>query len=141
MLRAVTASLSDPELIGPAPSGGEQQETFPRAARITRAVDFKRVLDSACRIKSGCLTFVALPNELGRARLGLAIPKRHVPRAVARNRVKRRLRESFRRHRNSLPSLDVVVLGRPGLNTQNNAQLCASIERAWRVLTERFATS
>ncbi len=43
---------------------------------------------------------------------GLAISKRVSKRAVERNRIKRLLRESFRRVRSQLPPLDLVVMAR-----------------------------
>ena len=44
------------------------------------------------------------------ARLGIIASKRSFPRAVDRNRVKRMVRETFRRHGIKLQKLDLVVL-------------------------------
>ena len=68
------------------------------------------------------------------ARLGLAVAKKHVRRAVARNRIKRLIRESFRRHRDLLEGLDIVVLVRPGVEKADNATLLAALNRHWRRL-------
>ena len=43
------------------------------------------------------------------ARLGLVVSKRALPRAHERNRARRVLRETFRRHRADLPPMDIVV--------------------------------
>ena len=43
------------------------------------------------------------------ARLGLVVGKRTLPRAHERNRARRVLRETFRRHRAGLPPMDIVV--------------------------------
>ena len=83
---------------------------FPRAYRLTRRVEFERVLrHRSVRVTKGSFVALALPNASGGARLGMIIGKRHLPRAVDRNRVKRAIRESFRRHRAELPALDIVV--------------------------------
>lgn len=75
------------------------------------------------------------PNDLAFPRLGLAISRKVAKSAVARNRLKRIVRESFRCHRQWLGGLDCVVMGRAGVAEQDNAALFASLERHWR----RFA--
>jgi ribonuclease P protein component len=51
----------------------------------------------------------ARPNGLTEARIGIVVGRRAAPRAVDRNRVKRMVREAFRRIRASLGGVDVVV--------------------------------
>jgi ribonuclease P protein component len=65
----------------------------------------------------------------GPARLGLAIAKKQVRRAVDRNRIKRIVRETFRRHRARLPGVDLVVMARAAASTADNRRLAASLER------------
>ena len=43
------------------------------------------------------------------ARLGLVVGKKVAPRAVARNKIKRMIRERFRRLRSNLGAVDIVV--------------------------------
>jgi ribonuclease P protein component len=54
-----------------------------------------------------------LPNELGRARLGITTTRR-VGSSVVRNRMKRMVREVFRRNRDRFGELDVLVHVRVG---------------------------
>lgn len=49
------------------------------------------------------------PNGQHHARLGVVVSKRTAPRAVDRNFVKRLIREGFRRERQHLNGLDIVV--------------------------------
>lgn len=49
------------------------------------------------------------PNASASARLGFVVAKKHVHSAVARNRVRRIVRESFRLQRANLPHYDIVV--------------------------------
>jgi ribonuclease P protein component len=52
-------------------------------------------------------------NATGHPRIGLIVP-RHRSTAVARNRLRRRLREIWRRElQQELPALDVVIRARP----------------------------
>jgi ribonuclease P protein component len=74
------------------------------------------------------------PNGLGHARLGLAISKRVSKRAVERNRIKRLLRESFRRARHQLPPMDLLVMAREQAAGLCGPELLAEIEALWRRL-------
>lgn len=65
------------------------------------------------------------------ARLGLAISKRCAQRAVARNRIKRVVRESFRLTRWRLKAIDLVVLCRPDAADADTATLRASLATHW----------
>ena len=75
-------------------------------------------------------------NQLGKARLGLAIAKKHVKLAVERNRIKRVIRESFRHHRQLIEDFDLIVLAKPGTASQTNKQLVTSLESHWQRLGE-----
>ncbi len=68
------------------------------------------------------------------ARLGLAVAKKHVRRAVDRNRIKRLVRESFRQHQPQLKGLDLVVLVKPGIHKADNPALFSSLETHWQRL-------
>ena len=63
------------------------------------------------------------------ARLGLAIAKKQLPRAVDRNRIKRVVRESFRLLQ--IQGHDFVVLARRDTVTAANAQLFLSLKLHW----------
>jgi ribonuclease P protein component len=52
---------------------------------------------------------LAAPNQLEHPRLGLIVPKKIIPTAVGRNRVKRLLREDFRLHQDHIAGLDVIA--------------------------------
>lgn len=87
-------------------------QTFPRACRLTNRRQFQAVYSAGRRASCRSFTMYGLPNELGYCRLGLTVTRK-VGCAVVRNRVKRRLREAFRRNRARLSvGLDLVVNGR-----------------------------
>ncbi|HFC54480.1 MAG TPA: ribonuclease P protein component, partial [Gammaproteobacteria bacterium] len=78
---------------------GGRGERFGRHLRLLKPVEYRRVFANPVRSSDGSFTVLARANELGYPRLGLAIARKQLSTAVARNRVKRAVRESFRRHR------------------------------------------
>jgi ribonuclease P protein component len=66
--------------------------------------------------------------------LGLAISKRVSKRAVDRNRIKRLVRESFRRARHALPPVDLMVMAREQACTLPGSVLLAELDALWRKL-------
>lgn len=118
---------------------------FARRARLLTAGDYQYVFDRAERSSDACFTVLARfrgENRLdGEARLGLAISKKRVRLAVARNRLKRIIRESFRLNRALLPVADIIVLAGPKCSTASNARLFNSLDNHWKKLKERCAKS
>ena len=68
-----------------------------------------RVLKSGRSTRAQRFVLQSLPNEYQYPRLALVVPKRLVPRAVGRNRIRRLARESFRLRQRELGGRDVVI--------------------------------
>lgn len=104
---------------------------FGRANRLTRHAEFNRVLrHRTVRLSSDPFVAFAAPGASGVPRLGMIVGRRQLSRAVDRNRVKRVVRESFRRARCRLPELDIVIqLVRPVTNQDLNGALDGIWER------------
>lgn len=88
-------------------------EGFPKAARIRRRREFLALGRTGQKARTE--HFVLLLQRAAAApRLGITV-SRKVGDAVARNRLKRRIREAFRRHdARAQFSYDVVVIAKPG---------------------------
>jgi ribonuclease P protein component len=88
-----------------------------RRNRLSRSKDFDAVYRHGRSVSTRFLTLYWFVREDGGApRLGLSVPKRAVASAVARNRIKRRLRELWRARLETLsPDRDYVLIVRPGL--------------------------
>lgn len=115
---------------------------FPRQIRLLNGRDFQAVFQGkACRSSDQKLTVLARPNGLSHARLGLAISKRFTRKAVARNRIKRLVRESFRQHQHLLSGLDLVVMSREAAPQTTNPALFNSLETHWQRIVDRCAIS
>ena len=85
--------------------------------------------------------FTVLYSDNGRskARLGLAVSKKHCRTAVNRNRLKRVIRESFRQHAAGLAGHDVVVLNQLAAQHADNEALFRSLERHWQRINAKEA--
>lgn len=105
---------------------------FPRHARIADKASFSRVFAGSARSTDRLFTVLSRANGRRRARLGLAISKRHCRLAVERNRLKRIVRESFRHHQHALAGLDVVVINRRDAACAGNARLFDSLAAHWQ---------
>ena len=84
---------------------------------------------------------MAAANGLKHARLGLAIAKKKLPAAPARNRLKRIIRESFRCHHEQLMGLDIVVLNTMNASKKTNADIFAALIAHWIAVAEQCKTS
>ena len=111
-----------------------QAAGLPREARLRRAGDFAALRTSSGRAGGRCFHMRYRRNELGHARLGLAISKRVSKRAVERNRIKRLVRESFRRVRHQLPAVDLMVMARDQAASTTGAALLAELDQLWQKL-------
>lgn len=114
------------------------QHRFLKQQRLLLPAQYRQVFDKqSCRSVDDCFTLIATPNNVGYPRIGLAIAKKQLRRAVDRNRCKRAIRESFRTNGQTLPALDIVVLARSNLLLTDNAKLRDKLARHWQQLAKR----
>lgn len=137
--RAAPGSPSDARsaatAVRTAPAPTTRSESFTRAQRLLAPAQFARVFRTGRRSGNDCFNVIAAPGSGSAARLGLAVSKKVSKSAVQRNRIKRVVRESFRKHSADLPALDIVVMARPGAAGCDNSRLASSID----ALLERTA--
>ena len=111
-----------------------------RAYRLNLKCDFTRVFKRSSR--SADRFFIVLARESGAGpRLGMAISMKATGGAVARNRIKRLVRESFRQHRVTLPAVDLVVMVRPGVAAEPTAKISQSLQVHWNRISRQCAES
>jgi ribonuclease P protein component len=117
------------------------QFRFSKALRLLTPADFKQVFDRAeLRVSSKELLILARINCFDHPRLGLVIAKKHVRRAVQRNRIKRVIRERFRQQQAALlgtRGIDTIVLARGGIDKLDNAALQHLLDGLWHQLQRK----
>ena len=115
--------------------------TLPARLRLRRKGDFDDAYARGRRLSNGFFSVTAKVNDAGAPRLGLAVAVKVAGGAVARNRLRRIIRESFRLHQRELPAVDVVVSARPASRTATADALRASLAVLWKKVGELCATS
>ena len=88
-------------------------QSFPKAFRLLKREEFKRVYARGRRVVGRYVLIHALPNTLGHPRLGITVTKKS-GKAVVRNRWKRLIREAFRKNKGAFPPVDMVVTVKRG---------------------------
>ena len=112
---------------------------FPRRAHLRASAEFQAVFGGGTRFSGPLFRLQVLPasGEGAQARLGMTVSKRVDKRAVARNRIRRQVRECFRLQRHRLPPGDYVFQAKPDDAHVDNPGL----RHALLKLLERAATT
>jgi ribonuclease P protein component len=114
---------------------------FPRASRLTDKPQFDAVHRLGQRASDALFQVITRANDVGRARLGLAVGVKAAGNAARRNRLKRLVRESFRHRQQDLPPVDVVINARAGAARSGNDAIRASLAAHWDRIVRRCARS
>jgi len=115
--------------------------TLPRSARLLRREQYRAALSSGAAGERRHFTLFATPNGLTQARIGIIASRRVARRAVDRNRAKRLVREAFRKVRNRLMGVDVVVEVRRCPARETAAAAGAEIAKLLEELRARMGAS
>jgi ribonuclease P protein component len=114
--------------------------TFEPRKRLHQPAEFREVKRRGKKFADAFFSLSVLANHESHPRLGLSIATRTFGSAVARNRIKRLTRESFRLNQYSLPPVDVTVSAREAARQANSSDLRASLDKHWKSITQRCQT-
>ena len=128
---------------GEPPSGpppGAAGERLPYRERLRRRTDYLRCYRTGRRRHGSLAILYFAANQLGHPRIGITA-SRKVGKAVERQRLKRRIKEIYRRwqDRSQLPALDLVVHLKPESGKSDFPALRAELLRLFSGLRERRA--
>jgi ribonuclease P protein component len=105
---------------------------------LHQPAEFRDVKRRGRRFADAYFTLSVLANHETHPRLGLSIATRTFGTAVARNRIKRLARESFRLNQHSLPPVDVTIFAKDAARLANPKELRASLDQHWKSITQRW---
>jgi len=117
------------------------ENNFSRELRLLTPTHFEYVFNNAIPSVSPQLTLLARSNTSDNPRLGITLAKKGSRHAHDRNRLKRVIRESFRLQRHSFPNIDIVVVGKSGLDKLSNQELFFLLSKLWKKLALRCEKS
>jgi len=96
------------------PPRQKRDEGLRREERLRRKKDFEAIAKEGVRRHAKNFMIITRKNDQGFSRVG-AVASKRLGKAVERNRVKRLMREFFRRNKDRLPpSTDYVIVGKKG---------------------------
>lgn len=99
-----------------------------RRYRLRLNTDFQRVRQKGKSWANRLVVLCALPNDLGHNRFGFAVSRR-IGKAVARNLVRRRMREAVRLRRASIAgSWDIIFIARSAIVHATYAEISYAVE-------------
>lgn len=123
----------------PAPSGPPpRDERFPKNFRLRTRREFLRVQERGRKISVDPILALVLPNGRAETRIGLTVSSK-VGNAVVRGRIRRQLREQFRKKREALPrGVDVVLVARQSARDADAAVFSRAFDRIAQKVRELF---
>ncbi|MCP4287572.1 MAG: ribonuclease P protein component [Gammaproteobacteria bacterium] len=108
---------------------------------MTRASEFQQVFKNNIRRSDACITILVAKNKVESPRLGFAIAKKQVPKAVKRNALKRFFRESFRRNQHRLPARDMVIMVRREILAAEPITIRNALDQHWNSIIKQCEKS
>ena len=112
------------------------KENFPREFRLLTPENFNNVFKDPIRAGSPYITVLAKNSDLNFPRLGMIVPKKALKRAVWRNRIKRLIRENFRKScRVNLENLDYVCIVKSDIQKLTNQEVSKLITKLWKKIS------
>ena len=111
----------------------DSSTSYPKSARLLKRAEYLRLASAPHKATSRGYLVVWQDNGLSGARLGVTVSKK-VGCSVVRSRVKRCLREFFRKHRLSMSAVDINVIARRESALLTYAETIRELDKAFRFI-------
>lgn len=106
-------------------------ERLPKTARLLKRAEFLKLSRTGAKLQSASFIVISGTNQRPGPRLGITVSSK-VGNSVIRNRIKRHIREVFRRRRGALRSgTDILVIARKSAAGLPGASIANELGRAF----------
>ncbi|MCF6301500.1 MAG: ribonuclease P protein component [Proteobacteria bacterium] len=113
------------------------QEKFPKGSRILTQETYAQVFKQSKRIQDKYFSvLIHYDKAINRPKVGLVVSRKVDKKAVQRNRLKRLIRESFRR-RKKLKKAAYVVIAKQAASLIENQVITTSLDELWKQLEKK----
>lgn len=110
---------------------------LPKINRLRKKKDFERVFKEGKNARSPVLYFKVLETKEPSSRIGFIVSKKISLKAVERNKIRRRLRESVRAALSTLKeSWDIVIIASPRIKKSSFEEIRKEIEKTFKNIND-----
>ena len=103
--------------------------SLPKERRLLKRADYLTLSKQGKKIHTGAFLAIVLDRANKHNRIGITVSKK-VGNAVARNRIKRIIREYFRHRKDEIPGTrDMNIIAKKGLATLSNRQIFEKLDK------------
>ena len=103
--------------------------SLPKEVRLRKRAEFLTLSKQGKTVYSQYFLAIVCDRSNQYNRIGITVSKK-VGNAVARNRIKRLIREYFRHRKHSIPGArDINIIARKGLTTLSNMQIIEQLDK------------
>ncbi len=102
--------------------------------KLVEQQDIQLVYRQGKRLSTPYFILAFHRNTVDNPRLCISVGRKHIARAVDRNRIKRIIRESFRQHRATLKNIDIIIIINKRVLTLDKKALRQWIDQQWQKL-------
>ena len=108
---------------------------LPKQCRLLKPGEFTATMKQGARIRDDLFSVFSVVNQGGPGRIGITVSRRVSLKAVIRNRIKRHVRESFRKNQDTLAGLDMVIIANNKAATASAGNIRTALGKIWEKTT------
>jgi ribonuclease P protein component len=114
---------------------------FLKKSKLLSQAQFKSVFQKKNKRFAHYFIIYIVENKLDYPRIGFVLSKKQVKLATHRNTIRRVVKESFRMHQHSLPSLDFVIVGLTKADKVTKKELANCMAKQWNYFQSKYSSN